>query len=161
MSLKFIWSDTQICWIFLLKNVSSFCRTTHIFSAKNIGILYIESAKTVNEMTLNELVKLTMLSTIGPRSIVFILPSDRIKMCACMCSTWIHSYEGPAAENLWTLSINTQKKINGDIEKLERMQFYSVNRGLIARLLQVRWLFFPILNLLTMEALWRLQHFFL
>ena len=34
-------------------------------------------------------------------------------------------------------------------------------RGLIARLLQVRWLFFPILNLLTMKALWRLQHFFL
>ena len=29
------------------------------FSAKNIRILYIESAKTVNEMTLNELVKLT------------------------------------------------------------------------------------------------------
>ena len=28
-----------------------------IFSAKNIRILYIESAKTVNEMTLNELVK--------------------------------------------------------------------------------------------------------
>ena len=26
---------------------------THIFSAKNIRILYIESAKTVNEMTLN------------------------------------------------------------------------------------------------------------
>ena len=34
---------------------------THIFSAKNNRILYIESAKTVNEMTLNELVKLTML----------------------------------------------------------------------------------------------------
>ena len=31
------------------------------FSAKNIKILYIESAKTVNEMTLNELVKLTTL----------------------------------------------------------------------------------------------------
>ena len=32
-----------------------------MFSAKNIKILYIESAKTVNEMTLNELVKLTTL----------------------------------------------------------------------------------------------------
>ena len=32
---------------------------THIFSARNIRILCIESAKTVNEMTLNELVKLT------------------------------------------------------------------------------------------------------
>ena len=41
--------------------MSSFCsaKATHIFSAKNIRILYIESAKTVNEMTLNELVKLT------------------------------------------------------------------------------------------------------
>ena len=37
------------------------------FSAKNIRILYIESAKTVNEMTLNELVKLTTLCTTGPR----------------------------------------------------------------------------------------------
>ena len=36
------------------------------FSAKNIGILYIESAKIVNEMTLNELVKLTTLWTTGP-----------------------------------------------------------------------------------------------
>ena len=39
----------------------------HIFSAKNIRILYIESAKTVNEITFNELVKLTTLSTTGPR----------------------------------------------------------------------------------------------
>ena len=36
------------------------------FSAKNIRILYIESAKTVNEMTLNEFVKLTRLWTTGP-----------------------------------------------------------------------------------------------
>ena len=45
------------------KNVSSFCsaKATHIFSAKNYGILYSESAKTVNEMTLNELVKLMTL----------------------------------------------------------------------------------------------------
>ena len=54
--------------IFYWKNVSSFCsaKATHIFSAKNIRILYIESAKTVNEMTLNELVKLTTLWTTGP-----------------------------------------------------------------------------------------------
>ena len=67
-SLKFTSSDTQICRNFLLKNVSSFCsaKVTHIFSAKNIGILYIESAKTVNEMILNELVKLTTLCTTGP-----------------------------------------------------------------------------------------------
>ena len=36
-------------------------QATHIFSAKNIRILCFESAKTVNEMTLNELVKLTTL----------------------------------------------------------------------------------------------------
>ena len=54
--------------IFCWKNVSSFCtaKATHIFSAKNIRILYIELAKTVNEMTLNELVKLTTLWTTGP-----------------------------------------------------------------------------------------------
>ena len=39
------------------------------FSAKNIRILYIESAKTVNEMILNELVKLTTLWTTGPWSV--------------------------------------------------------------------------------------------
>ena len=46
--------------IFCWKSVSSFCsaKATHIFSAKNIRILYIESAKTVNEMTLNKLLKL-------------------------------------------------------------------------------------------------------
>ena len=55
--------------IFCWKNVSSFCsaKATHIFSAKNIRILYIESTKTVNEMTINELVKLTTLWTTGPR----------------------------------------------------------------------------------------------
>ena len=48
---------------FAEKNVSSFCiaKAIHILSAKNIRILCIESAKTVNEMTLNELVKLTSL----------------------------------------------------------------------------------------------------
>ena len=48
--------------------MSSFCsaKATHIFSAKNIRILYIESAKTVNEMTLNELVKLTSFGQLGP-----------------------------------------------------------------------------------------------
>ena len=45
------------------KNVSSFCtaKATHIFSAKNKRTMYIESTKTVKEMTLNELVKLMML----------------------------------------------------------------------------------------------------
>ena len=54
--------------IFCWKNVSSFCnaKATHIFSAKYFRILYIGSAKTVNGMTLNKLVKLTMLWTTGP-----------------------------------------------------------------------------------------------
>ena len=52
------------CW----KNVSA--KATHIFSAKHIRILYTESAKTVNEMTLNELVMLTTLWTTGPRFII-------------------------------------------------------------------------------------------
>ena len=53
---------------FAEKNVSSFCsaKATHVFSAKNIRILCIESAKTVNEMTLNELVKLTRFEQLGP-----------------------------------------------------------------------------------------------
>ena len=61
--------------IFCWKNVSSFCtaKATHIFLAKNISILYIESAKTDNEMTLKELVKLTMLWTTGSRYYVFVL----------------------------------------------------------------------------------------
>ena len=48
---------------FAEKNMSSFCnvKASHIFTAKNIRILYIESAKTVNKMTLNKLVKLMML----------------------------------------------------------------------------------------------------
>ena len=44
---------------FAEKNVSA--KATHIFSAKNIRILRIESAKAVDEMTINELVKLTTL----------------------------------------------------------------------------------------------------
>ena len=66
--------------IFCWKNVSSFCsaKATHIFSAKNIRILYIESAKTVNEMTLNELVKLTTLWTTGPW--IFLLKNNYISL---------------------------------------------------------------------------------
>ena len=45
----------------------------HIFSAKNIRILYIESTEIVNEMTLNELVKLTTLWTTGPWSPVSLM----------------------------------------------------------------------------------------
>ena len=103
-SLKFTSSDTQICWNFLLKNVSSFCnaKATHIFSAKNIRILYIEFAKTVNEMTLYELVKLTMLWTTGPWymfQIKNILFKDSLKLieyvyfccCCCCCCCFLSS----------------------------------------------------------------------
>ena len=66
-SLKFTSVIRKYAEIFCWKNVSSFCsaKATHIFSAKNIRILCIESARTVNEMTLNELVKLTTLWTTG------------------------------------------------------------------------------------------------
>ena len=72
---------------FAEKNVSSFC-STHIFSAKNIRILYIESAKTVNEMTLNELVKLTTLWTTWPR--LEVLPRQVVRL-------------GPVVQNLTKL----------------------------------------------------------
>ena len=68
-SLKFTSSDTQIRWNFLLKKMwvaFAVQKLLTFFSVKNIRILYIESAKTVNQMTLNELIKLTMLWTNGP-----------------------------------------------------------------------------------------------
>ena len=78
--------------IFCWKNVSIFCcaKATHIFSAKNIRILYIESAKTVNEMTLNELINLTMFWTTGPSFVVehssfasICLMGHSIRKCLC------------------------------------------------------------------------------
>ena len=77
-SLKFTLSDTQICWNFLLKKCAL---ATHIFSAKNIRIMFIESAKTVKEMTLNELVKLTMLWTTGPSTMWLSPPRWLSWMC--------------------------------------------------------------------------------
>ena len=68
-SLKFTSSDTQICWNVLLKQMwvaFAVQKLLNIFSAKHIRILHIESAKTVNEMTLYELVKPTTLWTAGP-----------------------------------------------------------------------------------------------
>ena len=46
---------------FFAEKMCCSAKATYIFSAKNIRILSIESAKTVNEMTLNKLVKLTTL----------------------------------------------------------------------------------------------------
>ena len=49
------------------KYAESFCWKMWVaFATLNCSILYIESAKIVNEMTLNELVKLTTLWTTGP-----------------------------------------------------------------------------------------------
>ena len=80
--------------IFCWKNVSSFCnaKATHIFSAKNIRILYIESTRAVNKMTLNKLIKLMMLWTTGP-------------WCFMFLSTWSHIprwYNGDN-EGLWAM----------------------------------------------------------
>ena len=90
--------------IFCWKNVSSFCsaKATHIFSAKTIRILYIESAKTVNEMTLNELVKLTTLWTTGPRIITL---SSSFTLVLCNNSEYQNNV-------LFTLS-------NGDLSQQE------------------------------------------
>ena len=74
--------------IFCWKNVSSFCsaKATHIFSAKNIRILYIESTKTVNEMTLNELVKLTTLWITGPWRLKNIPANSENPDQTCTCN---------------------------------------------------------------------------
>ena len=62
------------------------------FSAKNIRILYIESAKTVNKMTLNELVKLTTLWTTGPRFIW-------LRQTRSWLYIWQHSVSWPKGDN--------------------------------------------------------------
>ena len=63
--------------------MSSFCsaKATHIFSAKNFRKLYIESAKIINEMALNELVKLTTLWTTGPLK--------QIALCTVITKTYL------------------------------------------------------------------------
>ena len=68
--------------IFCWKNVSSF---SHFFSKKNIRIFYIESAKTVNEMTLNDFVKLTTLWTTGLWCIFFFIKSTVFQT---WCGRW-------------------------------------------------------------------------
>ena len=66
--------------------MSSFCsaKATHIFSAKNNRILYIESTKTVNEMTPNELVNdaLNNWARIAIESLKFALFYGSV--CDCM-----------------------------------------------------------------------------
>ena len=74
-------------------------KATNIFSAKNIRILYIESAKIVNEMTLNELVKITTLWTTGPRYII----------CSEMDHLFILKYWNRQA---WANSVNPEQTLH-------------------------------------------------
>ena len=54
--------------IFGWKNVSSFCiaKATHIFCNKNINVFENTLATIIDKFVINELVKLSMLWTIGP-----------------------------------------------------------------------------------------------
>ena len=63
----------QICWNFFAEKmwVAFAVQKLLTFFQQNISELYIESAKTVNEIILNELVKLTTLWTTGPRYWLF------------------------------------------------------------------------------------------
>ena len=90
--------------IFCWTNVSSFCsaKATHIFSAKNIRIMYIESAKTVNEMTLNELVKLTTLWTTGPRSSS--KKKIQVTFLTLVLSTLVHCPRWATIRHFWHFS---------------------------------------------------------
>ena len=63
------------------------------FQQKNIRILSIESTKTVNEITLNELVKLTMLWTTGPRFLkVFYYIFTSLQQPSCITTSFVTSH---------------------------------------------------------------------
>ena len=63
----------------------------HIFSAKNIRILCIGSAKTVNEMTLNDVVKLTSFEQQGPDLNLHCIPIIRwITLCEPYVNLIVH-----------------------------------------------------------------------
>ena len=82
--------------------MSSFCsaKATHIFSAKKIRILFIESARAVNEMTLNELVTLTTLWTTGSSKLILMPTSlgtnavvvTRVHCILMICSSSFASF---------------------------------------------------------------------
>ena len=102
------------------------------FSAKNVRILRIESAKTVNEMTLNELVKLTTLRTTGPWSLkkktepfIYQIVWNVYPFIYCPLVTCTHlllvirqisqsihwiQKEQAASKNLWKKNTGTQEK---------------------------------------------------
>ena len=61
--------------------MSSFCsaKATHIFSAKNIRILYIEFSKIVKEMTLTSLLSKRCFEQLGPDQQLFEISEVEIK----------------------------------------------------------------------------------
>ena len=81
---------------FAEKSVSSFCSYSHFFSKKYQNIVCIESAKKVNEMTLNELVKLTTLWTTGPcmtmKMAIFFQHSFEPKFCNAYPPSYSHFF---------------------------------------------------------------------
>ena len=91
VSLKFfifkygIWAN-----IFAEKMRVAFVKATHIFSAK-IHVNYIVPTRTVNFFTTNELVKLTMLWTTGPRQKTFrkMLKGEKLLWLYQSVSLWI------------------------------------------------------------------------
>ena len=114
---------------------------THIFSAKNIRILCIESAKTVNEMTLNELVKLTMLRTTGPRA----LDKSVIQILCIQCIFFLFFHKMGSLE---VLQMSTHKMIF--MEKKEKYQYSFV---------KISWVYDLILYFYSTQS-WQFIHGF-
>ena len=89
-------------------------KATHIFSAKNFRILYIESAKTVNKITLNELVKLTMLWTTGPCYLYEFYSCNLYRCVQIIITTFIYrvaiSMTNKVAFFQWQKSTKTSSK---------------------------------------------------
>ena len=120
-SLKFTSSDTM--YANMLK-FSAFAvqKLLTFFSAKKFRLLCIKSAKTVNEMTLNELVKLTTLSTTRPCSLLTLFVADTIRIvlvwlsfCFVCCST-----SNGQMVNCMLLWENKKKKKNKNKNKTQK-----------------------------------------
>ena len=80
VSLKFWSLDMAYTLIFLLKNASTFCICSHFFNKKYLWIRYLLT-RTVNILTTNELVKLTMLWTTGPRLLLLLTVLRQFSLC--------------------------------------------------------------------------------
>ena len=130
--------------IFCWKNVRSFssAKATHIFSAKNIRILYIESAKTVHEMTLTELVKLTMLWTTGPstldkclRSAYWVIFQQTISLYSFLFIYFFFFFKKIGFDILCNLG-NIQKKHIANVTKTYASTSYRKNLITVAQFLR-------------------------